>query len=346
MSEILLKVTGLKTHIHTPEGVVRAVDGVDFEINKGEIVGIIGESGCGKSMTALSILRLLPSCAKIEGEILYQGNDLLRYSPSQMQEIRGKGISMIFQDPITSLNPVFTVGNQICEAITLHQKISQKAAVEKTIEMLRLCGLPSPEEQFRRYPHQLSGGMNQRVMIAMSLVTHPELLIADEPTTALDVTIQAQILDLIQHLQSKLNMAVLLITHDLSIISAITKRVIIMYAGKIVEYAKTSQIFTAVREASSANLHPYTKGLINSVPNIDAMGVKDETTPIAPALKRLNTIPGVVPSPMDIPTGCRFHPRCPDATPRCREVEPEVRLCGDEHGIRCLCQGVMRGKKG
>ncbi|MBI4778497.1 ABC transporter ATP-binding protein [Candidatus Desantisbacteria bacterium] len=334
MPETLLRVKGLKTQIHTPEGVVRAVDGVDFEVNKGEIVGIIGESGCGKSMTALSILQLLPPQAKIEGEILYQGNDLLKYNTSQMREIRGKGISMIFQDPVTSLNPVFTVGNQICEAITLHQKISQRAAVEKAIEILRLCGLPSPEEQFKRYPHQLSGGMNQRVMIAMSLVTHPELLIADEPTTALDVTIQAQILDLIKSLQSKLNMAVLLITHDLSIISAITKRVIIMYAGKIVEYAGTNLIFTAAKDIASANLHPYTRGLINSVPNIDFM--EDEISPLIPASKRLNTIPGVVPNPMDIPPGCRFHPRCPVAVPRCREVEPEIRLCGEEHGIRCF----------
>jgi oligopeptide/dipeptide ABC transporter ATP-binding protein len=336
MSETLLEVKGLKTQIHTPEGVVRAVDGVDFKVNNGEIVGIIGESGCGKSMTALSILRLIPSQAKITGEILYHGNDLLKYSPSEMREIRGKGISMIFQDPTTSLNPVFTVGNQICEAITLHQKISQRAAVEKAIEMLGLCQLPSPEEQFKRYPHQLSGGMNQRVMIAMSLVTYPELLIADEPTTALDVTIQAQILDLIQDLQSKLNMSVLLITHDLSIISAITKRVIIMYAGKIVEYARTSQVFAAVRDTTSANLHPYTRGLINSVPNIDFTYNSDKTTPLLPISKRLNTIPGVVPNPMDIPTGCRFHPRCPDVVPKCREVEPEIRSCGEEHGIRCF----------
>ncbi len=333
--ETLLKIKGLKTHLHTPEGVVRAVDGVDFEINKGEIVGIIGESGCGKSMTALSILRLLPPQAKVSGEILYRENDLLKYSPSQMREIRGKGISMIFQDPVTSLNPVFTVGNQICEAITLHQKISQKAAVEKAIEMLGLCGLPSPGEQFKRYPHQLSGGMNQRVMIAMSLVTHPEILIADEPTTALDVTIQAQILDLIQHLQSKLTMSVLLITHDLSIISAITKRVIVMYAGKVVEYARTSQIFAAVKNPAAALLHPYTRGLINSIPNIDFT----ETTPQTSLSKRLNTIPGVVPNPMDISTGCRFHPRCPNAVQVCREVEPKIRLCGEDHGIRCIDQG-------
>ncbi|MFH1860773.1 MAG: ABC transporter ATP-binding protein [bacterium] len=329
MPETLIKIKGLKTQIHTSEGIVKAVDGVDFEVNKGEIVGIIGESGCGKSMTALSILRLLPSQAKIEGEILYHGNDLLKYSPSQMREIRGKKISMIFQDPVTSLNPVFTVGNQICEAVTLHQKISQKAAVEKAIELLGLCGLPSPEEQFKRYPHQLSGGMNQRVMIAMSLVTHPELLIADEPTTSLDVTIQAQILDLIQHLQVKLNMSVLLITHDLSIISAITKRVLIMYAGKIVEYARTQQIFTATGVTSSS-IHPYTKGLIDSIPIIESNGV----TP-----KRLNTIPGVVPNPMNLPTGCRFHPRCPNASPRCKEVEPEIRLYGEEHGVRCFEKG-------
>ncbi|MEK7813711.1 MAG: ABC transporter ATP-binding protein [Candidatus Desantisbacteria bacterium] len=336
MMETLLKVEGLKTHIHTPEGVVRAVDGVDFEINKGEIVGIIGESGCGKSMTALSILQLLPPQAKVSGEILYQGNDLLKYSPSQMRKIRGKGISMIFQDPVTSLNPVFTVGNQICEAITLHQKINQKATVEKAIEMLRLCGLPSPEEQFKRYPHQLSGGMNQRIMIAMSLVTHPEILIADEPTTALDVTIQAQILDLIQHLQSKLTMSVLLITHDLSIISAITKRVIIMYAGKVVEYARTNQIFTADRNPAFTLLHPYTRGLINSVPTIDFTVAKDEAPSLIPASKRLNTIPGVVPNPMDILAGCRFHPRCPNAVQVCREVEPEIRLHGEDHGIRCF----------
>lgn len=326
MPETLIKIKGLQTQIHTSEGIVKAVDGVDFEVNKGEIVGIIGESGCGKSMTALSILRLLPPQAKIEGKILYHGNDLLKYSPSQMREIRGKRISMIFQDPVTSLNPVFTVGNQICEAVILHQKISQKAAVEKAVELLGLCGLPSPEEQFKRYPHQLSGGMNQRVMIAMSLVTHPELLIADEPTTALDVTIQAQILDLLQHLQVKLNMSVLLITHDLSIISAITKRVIIMYAGKIVEYAGTQQIFTATGVTDSP-IHPYTRGLIDSIPIIESRGV---------APKRLNTIPGIVPNPMNLPTGCRFHPRCPKATQRCKEVEPEIRLCGEGHGIRCF----------
>ncbi|OIP40928.1 peptide ABC transporter ATP-binding protein [Candidatus Desantisbacteria bacterium CG2_30_40_21] len=317
MPETLLEIKGLKTHIHASEGIVKAVDGIDFKVDTGEIVGIIGESGCGKSMTALSILRLLPSQAKIAGEILYQGNDLLKYDPSQMREIRGKGISMIFQDPTTSLNPVFTVGNQICEAITLHQKISQRAAVEKAIEILRLCGLPSPEEQFKRYPHQLSGGMNQRVMIAMALVTHPELLIADEPTTALDVTIQAQILDLIQNLQAKLNMSVLLITHDLSIISTITRRVIIMYAGKIVEYAQTDSLF-------ASPLHPYTKGLINSIPNIESTE------------KRLNTIPGVVPNPMNLPCGCRFHPRCPEATLRCFDAEPEIRLCGEGHGVRCF----------
>lgn len=317
MSAPLIEIKGLKTHIHTSEGIVRAVDGIDFKIDTGEIVGIIGESGCGKSMTALSILRLLPSLAKVEGEILYKGENLLRYSPSMMQEIRGGKISMIFQDPGTSLNPVFTVGNQICEAIMLHQRVNQKKAVEIAIEMLQLCGLPSPKEQFNRYPHQLSGGMNQRVMIAMSLASHPEILIADEPTTALDVTIQAQILDLIGCLQSKLNMSVLLITHDLSIISTITKRVIIMYAGKIVEYARTDQLF-------ASPLHPYTKGLINSIPNIESIE------------KRLNTIPGVVPNPMDIPCGCRFHPRCPEAAARCREVEPEIRLCGEGHGVRCF----------
>ncbi|MFH1898203.1 MAG: ABC transporter ATP-binding protein [Candidatus Desantisbacteria bacterium] len=317
MPESLIEIKGLKTHIHTSEGIVKAVDGIDFKIDTGEIVGIIGESGCGKSMTALSILRLLPSQAKMEGEILYQGENILKYNPSQMREIRGGKISMIFQDPVTSLNPVFTVGNQICEAIMLHQRVNRKEAVEIAIEMLRLCGLPSPKEQFNRYPHQLSGGMNQRVMIAMSLSAHPKILIADEPTTALDVTIQAQILDLIVHLQAKLNMSVLLITHDLSIISTITKRVIIMYAGKIVEYARTDSLF-------ASPLHPYTKGLINSIPNIDSTE------------KRLNTIPGVVPNPMNLPCGCRFHPRCPEAIPRCFDAEPEMRLCGEEHGVRCF----------
>jgi peptide/nickel transport system ATP-binding protein/oligopeptide transport system ATP-binding protein len=315
--ERLLEIIGLKTHIYTPEGIVRAVDGIDFVVNLGETIGIIGESGCGKSMTALSILRLLPPQTNVSGKILYRGENLLEYSMPKMQDIRGGKISMIFQDPVTSLNPVFTVGDQICEAIILHQKINRQEAKEQAIEMLRLCGLPSPEEQFKRYPHQLSGGMNQRVMIAMALSTHPELLIADEPTTALDVTIQAQILELIQELQHRLNMAVILITHDLSIISSITERVIIMYAGKIIEYASTKEIFTNP-------VHPYTQGLITSIPTL-----KNKTT-------RLKTIPGTVPDHTNLPSGCRFHPRCPKVKPMCKDIEPEMKIVKEAHGIRCL----------
>lgn len=316
----LLQVRNLQTSFFTPEGGVRAIDGVSFEIREGKTLGLVGESGCGKSVTSLSIMRLIPSPPGkiVGGEILYRGRDLLKLSNEEMRKIRGNEISMIFQEPMTSLNPVFTVGNQIGEAIKLHQGLGKKETRAKTIEMLRLVKIADPESRVDAYPHQLSGGMRQRVMIAMALSCNPSLLIADEPTTALDVTIQAQILELMKELQQKIGgMALLLITHDLGVVAEQADEVAIMYAGKIVERSNTRAIF-------NHPFHPYTVGLLNSLPG--ATGQKK---------KRLDAIPGVVPNPLYLPSGCRFRDRCPRAADLCAQTEPELLENEAGHTVAC-----------
>ena len=314
----LIQVKNLQTSFFTPEGEVRAVDGVSFEIGEGKTLGLVGESGCGKSVTSLSIMRLIPTPPGqiVGGEIDYRGRDLLKLNKEEMRKIRGNEISMIFQEPMTSLNPVFTVGNQIGEAIRLHQGLGKKETRAKTIEMLRLVKIADPESRVDSYPHQLSGGMRQRVMIAMALSCNPSLLIADEPTTALDVTIQAQILELMKELQQKIGMALLLITHDLGVVAERADEVAIMYAGKIVERGSAQAIF--VRP-----LHPYTVGLLNSLPG--TRGKKK---------KRLDAIPGVVPSPLHLPSGCRFRDRCPKAAGICAEAEPPL-VDKAGHSVAC-----------
>jgi oligopeptide/dipeptide ABC transporter ATP-binding protein len=315
----LLQVKDLRTSFFTSEGEVRAVDGVSFAIEEGRTLGLVGESGCGKSVTSLSIMRLVasPPGKIVGGEILYRGRDLLKLSGTAMRKIRGNEISMIFQEPMTSLNPVFTVGNQIGEAIQLHQGLGKKETREKTIEMLRLVKIADPHTRIDDYPHQLSGGMRQRVMIAMALSCNPSLLIADEPTTALDVTIQAQILELMKELQHKLGgMALLLITHDLGVVAEQADEVAIMYAGKIVERAKTKALF-------DRPLHPYTVGLLKSLP-----GAENKK-------KRLDAIPGVVPSPLDLPSGCRFRDRCFKAAGICAEAEPQLLEKEKDHWVAC-----------
>ncbi len=316
----LLEVRDLVTAFHTDEGVVRAVDGVSFEVRDGGTIGIVGESGCGKSVTSLSIMRLIPSPpGRIErGQILFNGKDLLELGEGEMRALRGNSISMIFQEPMTSLNPVYTVGFQIMEAIRLHQRKSKAEARARAIEMLRLVGIPSPEERIDAYPHQLSGGMRQRVMIAMALSCEPKLLIADEPTTALDVTIQAQILDLLAGLQKKLGMSIMLITHDLGVVAEFVEEIAVMYAGKIVERARTQDLFAGPR-------HPYTKGLLQSVPSYGDNAQR----------KRLPTIPGVVPDLTKLPKGCRFQDRCPDVVARCKESEPPLES-RDGRSVACF----------
>jgi len=315
----LLQVQNLQTSFFTPEGEVRAIDGVSFEIGEGKTLGLVGESGCGKSVTSLSIMRLIPSPPGkiVGGEILFRGRDLLKLNNEEMRKIRGNEISMIFQEPMTSLNPVFTVGNQIAEAIQLHQGLGKRETRKKTIEMLRLVKIADPESRVDAYPHQLSGGMRQRVMIAMALSCNPSLLIADEPTTALDVTIQAQILELMKELKDKIGMALLLITHDLGVVAEQADQVAIMYAGKIVERADVGTIFT--RPA-----HPYTVGLLNSLPGVG--GLKKQ---------RLDAIPGVVPSPLHLPSGCRFRDRCPRAQELCAQLEPALEEKEPTHSAAC-----------
>ncbi len=315
----LVDIRDLCTYFHSDEGVARAVDGVTYRIPAGRTLGLVGESGCGKSVTALSIMRLIPSPpGRIErGEIIFEDRDLLQVSEPEMRRIRGNDISMIFQEPMTSLNPVFTCGNQITEVLRLHQGLSKKEALDRAIEMLAKVGIATPEQRVREYPHQLSGGQKQRVMIAMALACNPKLLIADEPTTALDVTIQAQILDLLRALQQEFHMAILLITHDLGVIAEMAERVAVMYAGKIAELADAGELFGNPK-------HPYTQGLFDSLPKL---GAKTE---------RLNVIPGVVPNPIDFPSGCKFHPRCPHAFDRCPVEEPELRPVGaDGHIAAC-----------
>ncbi len=315
--DTILKVKGLKTYFYDRKGKVPAVDGVDFTVRKGETLGIVGESGCGKSVTSMSILKLLPPEGKVvEGEILFKGRDLTKCSSSEMEKIRGKEIAMIFQEPMTSLNPVYTVGQQIGEMIKTHEQLSKKQLREKAIEMLKLVGIPSPEKRIDEYPHELSGGMRQRVMIAMALFCNPELLIADEPTTALDVTIQAQILELMRELKNKLGTSIMMITHDLGVIAEMADYVLVMYAGMVMEYC-------SVRDLFQKPLHPYTQGLINSLPRID--DAKD----------KLYVIEGSVPSLYDMPEGCRFWPRCPHAKEICKTRIPELYDCGGRK-VRCF----------
>ncbi len=323
MVERLLEVKGLKTYFFTDEGVVRAVDGIDFYINKGETLGIVGESGCGKSVTALSIMRLIaqPPGRIVEGTIHYNGRNLIDLSPSEMRKIRGKEISMIFQEPMTSLNPVFTVGEQIAEAIRLHERLGRRDAMDKTVEMLKLVHIPNAERRVKEYPHQLSGGMRQRVMIAMALSCNPKLLIADEPTTALDVTIQAQILELLNELKSKLNMAVMLITHDMGVIAETAQRVVVMYAAQVVEEAAVGELF-------KEPLHPYTQGLLRSIPRIDLAATQRT---------RLETIPGTVPTLRgEITPSCRFAPRCQFAKPTHFENTPPLKEVRSGHKVACF----------
>lgn len=323
--EIILDVRNLTTQFDTEQGSVTAVDQVSFSLERGKTLCLVGESGCGKSVTSLSILRLVPEPpGRITGgEIHYQGKDLLSVPISDMRSIRGKEISMIFQEPMSSLNPVFTIGDQIREAIEHHQKISKKEAFRQSVEMLGLVGIPSPEKRAHDYPHQLSGGMRQRVMIAMALSSHPKILIADEPTTALDVTIQAQILELLKSLQTKLGMSILLITHDLGVVAEMADEVAVMYAGKIVEKAPVKELFKTPR-------HPYTRGLLKSMPRLNAEHGGQQ--------KRLEVIPGIVPSLAELPKGCRFHTRCGYVEERCKEREPELRKpTGSVNGfVRCV----------
>jgi oligopeptide/dipeptide ABC transporter ATP-binding protein len=319
MEDLLLQVKDLKTYFYTDDGIVKAVDGIDFTIRKGETLGMIGESGCGKSVSALSILQLVqdPPGEIINGEIWFKGEDLLKKKPEQMRKIRGNDISMIFQEPMTSLNPVYTIGEQISEAIILHQKLNKGNALEKTVEMLKLVGIANPERRVHEYPHEFSGGQRQRVMIAMALSCNPDLLIADEPTTALDVTIQAQILELIKKLKDEIGMAVLMITHNLGVIAEVSDHVVVVYAGKAVEYADVISIFKHPK-------HPYAMALQKSIPQLtDKPGIK------------LEVIEGNIPDPLALPTGCKFHPRCKFAINICKKKEPELEKIGDNHIVRC-----------
>jgi peptide/nickel transport system ATP-binding protein len=323
----LLRVRDLVTSFRTAEGSVRAVDHVSFEVEAGASLGIVGESGCGKSVTALSILRLVPSPpGEIEsGSIELGGRDLCQLSEAEMRAVRGNEISMVFQEPMTSLNPVYTVGSQIVEAIRLHQKRGRRDAWARAVEMLKLVGIPSPETNARAYPHQLSGGMRQRVMIAMAIACEPKVLLADEPTTALDVTIQAQILAMLHDLQQRLGMSLVLITHDLGVVAEHTDHVVVMYAARVVESAPVASIFARPR-------HPYTRGLLDSIPRPRATGDED-------VRRRLKTIEGLVPDLRELPAGCRFADRCPMKIEACTKEEPELRPVQDDggrHESRCI----------
>lgn len=318
MNEQILRINDLAVHFHMDKRIVPAVDGVSFSVSRGETLGLVGESGCGKSVTALSIMRLLPSppARIVRGEIWFKGENLLDKTNEEMRKIRGNDISMIFQEPMTSLNPVFTVGYQISEVIMQHQNVSKKEALERAIEMLRMVKIPLPEKRIKQYPHQLSGGMRQRVMIAMALACNPELLIADEPTTALDVTIEAQILELINELKERFGSSVIMITHDLGVVAEIADKVAVMYAGRILEQADVHSIFNNPK-------HPYTQGLLEAIPDIDL-----------PKGQRLKEIKGVVPLPDEIKVGCRFKSRCEYVRAECMVDEPPLMQVGSSL-VRC-----------
>jgi len=321
-SDRLLEVNDLKTYFDTDEGTVKAVDGVSFHIDKGETLAVVGESGSGKSVASLSAMRLIPTPPGriADGEILFEQQDLVKKSEREMRRIRGNEISMIFQEPMTSLNPVYTVGDQIAEAIVLHQGKSYREALRLAAEMLDLVGIPEPGKRIKNYPHQMSGGMRQRVMIAMALSCGPKLLIADEPTTALDVTIQAQILDLMRKLQGEIGMSILFITHDLGVVAEVANRVVVMYAGRAVEEGSAEEIFGEPKM-------PYTLGLMNSIPRVDRAVIHQE---------RLEAIPGNVPNPLFLPTGCSFHPRCKFAIEECQQAIPQLEDSGNGHMVRCI----------
>ena len=318
----LLEIKGLKTHFKTDDGWLHAVDGVDMSIEAGETLGVVGESGCGKSVTAKTVMKLIdmPPGKIVAGQVLWQGRDLVPLGAEDMRRIRAKEIAIIFQEPMTSLNPVYTVGEQIAESIRLHEGLSRKDAIARAVEMLKLVRIPTPERRVHDYPHQFSGGMRQRVMIAMALSCKPQLLIADEPTTALDVTIQAQILDLLAELKSEMGMAIMLITHAMGVVAEVAQRVVVMYAGKVVEEALVGELFAHPR-------HPYTQGLIRSIPRIDSALTKKG---------RLETIPGTVPKLIAPPEGCRFAPRCKFAMPACTQATPALRQVAPGHKVACI----------
>jgi len=322
-NDLLLDLRNLQTYFFTSDGLAKAVDGVSYQLHRGETLGVVGESGCGKSVSALSVLRLVPDPPgrTVGGEIIFEGTNLLTLSRPEMRRIRGNEIAMIFQEPMTSLNPVFTIGNQISEAIILHQGLSKRDALAKSIDMLKKVGIPVPERRVHEYPHQLSGGMRQRAMIAMALSCNPKLLIADEPTTALDVTIQAQILDLMFSLKEELGMAIMLITHNLGVVAETARRVVVMYSGKVVEEGPVLEIFKAPQ-------HPYTQGLLRSLPRLEEKAAGKKV--------RLQEIVGIVPSPYNLPTGCKFHPRCPKAQAICREKEPPLEQLPGRHYSACF----------
>jgi oligopeptide/dipeptide ABC transporter ATP-binding protein len=322
LRESLIQVKNLTTHFFTPEGVVRAVERVSFGIDKGRTLGVLGESGCGKSVTALTVMRLIPDPPGriLEGEITFEDSDLLQLSPGDMRQVRGRDIAMIFQEPMTSLNPVYTIGDQIAETYIIHQGMGKPEAFQRAAEMLRLVGIPAPERRVHEYPHQLSGGMRQRAMIAMAMACRPKLLIADEPTTALDVTIQAQILDLMLGLQEELGMAIMIITHDLGVIAEVSDEVVVMYAGQVVEYASIETLFLQPR-------HPYTLGLMSSIPQLGRKFKEGKA--------RLKEIPGLVPNLIRLPPGCLFQPRCPMAFHTCTQQRPPLFSLDSGHGVRC-----------
>lgn len=318
MSNNLVEFKGVKTYFYTEDGVVKAVDDVSFNIRPGETIGIVGESGCGKSVTAMSLMRLIPNPPGkiVGGEILFKDKNILKLNDEEMRKIRGNEISVIFQEPMTSLNPVFTIGEQIGEVVELHQNMDKVQAEKKAIEMLKLVGIPRAEQIVKSYPHELSGGMRQRAMIAMALACNPELLIADEPTTALDVTIQAQILDLMRNIKEKINTSIMLITHDLGVIAEMADYVVVMYCGKVIEEAPVKELF-------AHPMHPYTVGLLNSKPAIN----KD--------MERLYSIPGQVPNPMGLPEDCHFCPRCERVMNKCRETQPHLIEVAENHKVAC-----------
>jgi oligopeptide/dipeptide ABC transporter ATP-binding protein len=322
--DALLHVQGLRTHFFTNDGVVRAVDGVDLSVRQGETLGLVGESGCGKSITALTVMRLLSRPGRaVAGRVIFNGRNLLELSEEEMEDVRGNDIAMIFQEPMTSLNPVFRVGDQIGEALQRHLGVSRDEAGDRVVDLFTTVGIPSPERRVREYPHQMSGGMRQRVMIAMALACKPKLLIADEPTTALDVTIQAQILELIKELKRTQNMAVIMITHDLGVIAEVAQNVAVMYAGKIVERAPVEELFASPQ-------HPYTQGLLGSIPSPDKLG------------RRLDVIRGVVPHPLNLPPGCTFAPRCPHRMDVCDTAFPALDPTGPNHDVACYLYSARR----